>query len=253
MKKRVVLTLAVFLLLLLASCGKKPPVNTDATQTSAPPDSSAATVETTAPFSETTASSSVSVAEYDTVQRTLKSGALDCAYEVLTVGDPETDELLYSLADEMLAVYLPNASSLEREGGSAAYTAKLSDIYLDEKLISAAFCGEYSIFTEDGGESRGEVYYTVNIDREHDKLLSAGDIVADFDKMKAALTDGSFSGIPEVGLLSQYRPEYDIYPYVRFDADDFYVNITETGVTETNTEYSISRADASVFLAEAYR
>lgn len=251
MKKRVALTLAVLLLLLLVSCGKKTPAVTDDAQTSEPPATSD-TSATTASSTETT--SPDPTPEYDTVLRTLKSGALDCAYDVLTVGDAETDASLYRFADEMLVAYLPNASSLEKEGGSATYTAKLADIYLGETLISAAFRGEYAVLTEDGGESRGEVYYTVNIDRESGRLLSVSDIVSDFDKLKDALTDGKFTGgTPSADLLAQYRPEYDIYPYVRFDEENFYVNVTETGVTETNTEYSIPRADAADFLAARYR
>ena len=38
-----------------------------------------------------------------------------------------------------------------------------------------------------------------------------------------------------------------------FYKDCFAVEIVSPGVTETNTEYSISRADAADFLAEAYR
>ena len=250
MKKRVALTLAVLLLLLLMSCGKKTPAETDGTQTSALPESS-----------DTSASTDLSAAttapdptpEYDLVLRTLKSGALDCTYDILTLGNAETDEALAAFADEMLSYCLPNLSSLEKEGGSASYTAKLDEIYFGEALISAAFRGEYAILAEDG-ESRGEVYYTVNIDRESGRLLSVGDIVVDFDKLKVALTDGKFTGgAPSADLLAQYRPEYDIYPYVRFDEDHFYVNVTETGVTETNTEYGILRTDAADFLAARYR
>ena len=60
-------------------------------------------------------------------------------------------------------------------------------------------------------------------------------------------------GAPSAADLAQYRPEYDMYPYFRFDKENFYVGINFPGVTETNTEYSISRADAADFLAEAYR
>ena len=112
----------------------------------------------------------------------------------------------------------------------------------------------YTIINEDGRETRGEVYYTVNVDRASGRLLSGGDIVTDFDALSAALTGGSFKpGAPSAADLAQYRPEYDMYPYFRFDADNFYVGINFPGVTETNTEYSISRADAADFLAEAYR
>ena len=92
------------------------------------------------------------------------------------------------------------------------------------------------------------------MDRASGRLLSGSDIVTDFDALSAALTGGRFKpGAPSADDLAQYRPEYDMYPYFRFDKENFYVGINFPGVTETNTEYSISRADAADFLAEAYR
>lgn len=250
MKKTIAFLLALALAAAFCACKKKPAETSDASA------SGTVVTEPTVPVtSDTSATTEVTETPgYDIVQRTEKSAALDAAYGILALGDAKTDAALEAYADEMFASYVPNASSLAAEGGSATYAAQLAEIYTDAKLVSASFVGMYTITSEDGRETRGEVYYTVNVDRASGRLLSGGDIVTDFDALAAALTGGRFApGAPSADDLAQYRPEYDMYPYFRFDADNFYVGINFPGVTETNTEYSIARADAADFLAEAYR
>lgn len=250
MKKTIALLLAFALAAAFCACKRKPVETSDSSASG-----TSVTEPTTPAASDTSATTEVSEPkDYDVVQRTEKSAALDVAYGILALGDAKTDAALEAYADEMFVSYVPNASSLAAEGGSAAYAAQLAEIYTDAKLVSASFVGIYTITNEDGRETRGEVYYTVNVDRASGRLLSGGDIVTDFDALSAALTGGRFKpGAPSADDLAQYRPEYDMYPYFRFDKENFYVGINFPGVTETNTEYSISRADAADFLAEAYR
>ena len=250
MKKTIAFLLALALAAALCACKKRPAETSDST-----PSGTVGTEPTAPAASDTSATTEVpAVRDYDIVQRTEKSAALDAAYGILALGDAKTDAALEAYADEMFASYVPNASSLADEGGSATYAAQLAEIYTDEKLVSASFVGMYTITNEDGRETRGEVYYTVNVDRASGRLLSGGDIVTDFDALAAALTGGSFKpGALRADDLAQYRPEYDMYPYFRFDKENFYVGINFPGVTETNAEYAISRADAADFLAEAYR
>ena len=235
MKKTIAFLLALALAAAFCACKRKPVETSDSTP------SDTVVTEPTAPAASETSATTTDTAQppaFDTVQRTEKSAALDAAYGILALGNAKSDAALEAYADEMFASYVPNASSLADEGGSATYTAQLAESYADETLISASFVG----------------MYTVNVDRASGRLLSGGDIVTDFDALSAALTGGRFTpGAPSAADLAQYRPEYDMYPYFRFDADNFYVGINFPGVTETNTEYSISRADAADFLAEAYR
>ena len=251
MKKTIAFLLALALAAAFCACKRKPVETSDSSA------SGTSVTEPTTPATSETSATTTDTAQppaFDIVQRTEKSAALDAAYGILALGNAKTDAALEAYADEMFASYVPNASSLADEGGSATYAAQLAESYADETLISASFVGMYTIINEDGRETRGEVYYTVNVDRASGRLLSGGDIVTDFDALSAALTGGRFApGAPSADDLAQYRPEYDMYPYFRFDADNFYVGINFPGVTETNTEYSISRADAADFLAEACR
>lgn len=251
MKKTIAFLLALALAAAFCACKKKPAETSDST-----PSDTVVTEPTVPATTDTSATTTDTAAPpaFDIVERTEKSAALDAAYGILALGNAKTDAALEAYADAMFASYVPNASSLADEGGSATYAAQLAESYADETLISASFVGMYTITNEDGRETRGEVYYTVNVDRASGRLLSGGDIVTDFDALAAALTGGRFApGAPSADDLAQYRPEYDMYPYFRFDKDNFYVGINFPGVTETNTEYSISRADAADFLAEAYR
>lgn len=251
MKKIISILTALALLFALGACKRGHAETSDTT----PPDTSvtAPTAPVTTASSETATDTSA-VPPYDTVRRTVSSSALDCAYDILTLRDEKTDAALAATADEAFATYVPNVSSLEAEGGSATYTADLAEIYVDAKWISASFTGSYTVTGADGREARGDVYYTVNVDRESGKLLSGGDIVTDFDALAKALADGKFTpGAPDADALAQYRPEYDIYPYFRADGTHFYVGISVPGVTEVCTEYAIPRADAADFLAPAYR
>lgn len=251
MRRTFAFLLAVFLMLGFAACKKKPAVTTDSGTYA--PDSSMTTVSDTSASSDTTALE-VEMPPYDLVRHSVQTAALDCTYDVLTLGNAETDAALAAFAEEIFVGYLPNASSLAEAGGSAVYTAELAEIYFEKRLVSAAFAGTYAVTAEDGRETRGEVYYTVNVDRASGRLLSGGDLVVDFDMLADMLVGGRFSPAAlSADDLAQYRPEYDIYPYFRLDAENFYVGVNFPGVAETNSEYAISRADAAAFLAAAYR
>lgn len=251
MRRTIAFLLAVLLTLGFAACGKKPAVTSDSGTSASDP---IVTTETDAPASSDTTASAVEKPAYDLVRHSTQTAALDCSYDVLTLGDAEIDAALAAFAEEIFVGYLPNASSLAEAGGSAVYTASLAEIYADDALVSASFVGSYAVTAEDGRETRGEVYYTVNVDRTSCRLLSGGDLVTDFDALADMLIGGRFSpGALTADDLAQYRPEYDIYPYFRLDAEHFYVGVNFPGVTETNREYAVLRADAAEFLAAAYR
>ena len=235
--------LCVALCVVFCACNRKdPPVTT---QTAVTTDPVVTTTQTAEP------SSALSFAT-ETVVPSLGKGVA-VSYEVLTTGDADLDALLKKAAETEFARYIPNASSVASDGGSADYTAKMTSFYADETVICATFAGEYSLFYEDsiGSGESGEVFYTVLADPTAKKLLTAADIVSDFDKLKAAFVDGKFTAFgapPYAENLAQYRTEYGIYPYVSLDADHFYLFITESGMDGYTTEYSIARADASDFL-----
>ena len=251
MKKTIAFLLALALAAAFCACKRKPVETSDssASGTSVTEPTTPATSETSATTEDTTTEP-----DYTFEWHMEITDALDCRYMVLRIGDPETDAALEALAAEMFASYVPNASSLASEGCSAVYDVRCAEDYADDKLISAFFGGTYTVTSADGRETNGNVYYTVHVDRASGRLLSGADFITDFDALVQALTAGKFSpGIPSADDLAQYRPEYDIYPYCMFYKDRFAVEIVSPGVTETNTEYSISRADAADFLAEAYR
>lgn len=185
--------------------------------------------------------------------------AVQISYAVLKTGDAALDEILLTEAKNELSKYIPNASSISKEGGEAEYTVTAASVYTDERLLSAIFTGSYAVYAAGGSaeETNGEVFYTVNIDLAERELLGGGDIFSDFSAFITAFTDGKFEGgerdADYASLIAPYRPEYGIYPYVCFDNEYFYVNITETGVTETNTLYKIARTDAAVFLDADFR
>ncbi len=185
--------------------------------------------------------------------------AVQISYAILKTGDAALDEVLLTEAKNELAKYIPNASSISEEGGEAEYTVTATSVYTDERLLSAIFTGSYTVYSAGGSadETSGEVFYTVNIDLAERELLGGDDIFSDFSAFITAFTDGKFEGgesnADYASLIAPYRPEYDIYPYVCFDSEYFYVNITETGVTETNTLYKIARTDAAVFLDADFR
>ncbi len=175
------------------------------------------------------------------------------SYAVLQTGDADLDALFRKAAESEFARYIPNASSIASDGGSAEYTAEMTSFYADDTVICATFSGEYALFYEDstGFEESGDVFYTVLVDPAAKKLLTTADIVGDFAALQAAFADGKFTAFgapPYADDLSQYRTEYGIYPYVSLDADYFYLFITESGMDGYTTEYSISRADADDFL-----
>ena len=248
MKKIIWLCLAVCLL--LCACKKTdPPVTTDAVTT---PD---CTVKTTEQSTVTEPLETVYAVEK--VSPALGEGVA-VNYEVLTTEDADLDELLKKAAEAEFSRYIPNASSVADNGGSADYTVELTRFYADETLICATFEGSYSLYYADGAgsEESGDVFYTLLIDPVTKKMLSSADIVRDFAGLKAAFADGKFAAFgaaPYAENIAQYRTEYGIYPYVALDADYFYLYITESGMNEYTTEYSISRADANDFLNENFQ
>ena len=145
MKKTIAFLLALALAAAFCACKRKPVETSDST-----PSDTVATEPTAPATSETSATTEVSeTKDYDVVQRTEKSAALDAAYGILALGNAKTDAALEAYADEMFASYVPNASSLADEGGSATYTAQLAESYADETLISASFVGMYTIIHDD--------------------------------------------------------------------------------------------------------
>ena len=240
MKKLVWISLV--LCVLLCACKKDPPVTTDTVITTDP------TVMTVQPTEQPIELSFAA----ETVAPSLGKGVA-VSYEVLTTGNADLDALFAKAAEAEFARYIPNASSVSADGGSVDYTVEMTSFYADETVICASFAGAYSRFYEDsfGSEEGGDVFYTVLVDPVANKLLTAVDIVSDFEKLKTAFNDGKFTAFgaePYADDLSQYRTEYGIYPYVSLDADSFYLFITESGMDGYTTQYSISRADASDFL-----
>ena len=246
MKK--LLLVGFLLCILLCACTRKDaPVTTGDMTTTAPADVTTQGAETTAVqpdgLSFTVRTETPSLGKGVAVQ-----------YEVLTCGDADLDELLLQVAERELARYIPNASSVSANGGSADYTVKLVRMYVDDTIVSAEFSGEYSLFYEDsfGMEESGEFVYTVLVDPKAKKLLTTADVVSDFDKLKQAYADGKFSpyGPPYAKDLDQYQVEYGIYPYIYLDEEFFWLYITEyvDGVGNWGTTYSMPRADAADFL-----
>lgn len=241
MKKLVWLCAA--LCVVFCACHRNdPPVTTDETVTTDPAVTTAQTTERAAEL----------FFAAKTVSPSLGKGVA-VSYEVLTTGDADLDELVKKAAETEFARYIPNASSVSANGGSADYDVKMESFYADETLICASFSGSYSLFYEDsmGAEESGDVFYTVLVDPKAKKLLSSADIVSDFGKLKEMFAEGKFAAFgtpPYADDLSQYRTEYGIYPYVSLDADNFYLYISEDGMDGYTTQYSIPRSDASDFL-----
>lgn len=235
----------------LGACQKTPVVTTaEATTVTTP----RVTVQTTEPIVTQPIEPEFTIV---TVSPNLGAGVA-VSYEVLKTGDEALDDLLAKAAATEFARHIPNASSVSANGGSADYYVKMTGCYADDSIIAAIFGGEYSLFFEDGSgaEENGDVFYTVLIDPTEKKLLDSADIVSDFDKLKQAFADGKFAafGIPPYAEdLTQYRTEYGIYPYVSFDADNFYLYISASGMSEFTTQYSIPRVDARDFLNEKYQ
>lgn len=212
------------------------------------------------PASESTTTGQPLAPVYSVETETPDLGAsVQISYAVLKTGDEALDEVLLTQAKNELSKYIPNVSSIAAEGGEAQYSVTAKSVYTDERLLSAVFTGSYTVYSLGGSadETGGEVFYTVNIDLRERELLDGGDIFDDFAAFVRAFTDGKFEGGAQdadyAALIAPYRAEYGIYPYVCFDKDYFYVNITETGVTETNTLYKIPRADTAAFLDEDFR
>lgn len=212
------------------------------------------------PASESTAAGQPLAPVYSVETETPDLGAsMQISYDVLRTGDEALDEALLTQAKNELSKYIPNVSSISAEGGEAQYSVTAKSVYADERLLSAIFTGSYTVYSLGGSadEIRGDIFYTANIDLRERELLDSGDIFDDFSAFVRAFTDGKFEGGTQdtdyAALIVPYRAEYGIYPYVCFDKDYFYVNITETGVTETNTLYRISRADADTFLDADFR
>lgn len=212
------------------------------------------------PSSESTAAGQPLAPVYSVETETPDLGAsMQISYAVLKTGDEALDEVLLTQAKNELSKYIPNVSSIAAEGGEAQYNVTATSVYTDERLLSAVFTGSYTVYSRGGSadETSGDVFYTANIDLRERELLDGGDIFDDFAAFVQAFTDGKFEGGAQdadySALIAPYRAEYGIYPYVCFDKDYFYVNITETGVTETNTLYRISRADADTFLDADFR
>lgn len=246
MKK--LLLVSFLLCILLCACTRKDPsVTTGDMTTIAPADVTTEGVETTAlqpdGLSFTVRTETLSLGKGVAVQ-----------YDVLTCGDAELDELLLQLAERELARYIPNASSVSANGGSADYTVKLARLYTDDTIVSAEFSGEYSLFYEDsfGMEESGSVLYTVLVDPKSKKLLTTADVVNDFAKLKQAYADGRFApyGLPYAKDLDQYQVEYGIYPYVYLDDGLIWLYITEyvDGIGNWGTAYSMPREEAADFL-----
>lgn len=260
MKKILILSLA--LSLALCACGKNKPAQTTGAVTTPEPVVTipmAATTEditiTDAP--ETTAGTDMHPA-YTAVKETPEYGdGVTVEYDVLTLDDEEIDQLLKAEADAALARHIPNISSVSADGGNADYYSVMSSLYNGGNIVSAVFNGAYSVSYGTGAasESRGIVLYTVNIDKESGELLDGGDIIADFDKMTAMFETGAFTAQgaePYASDLSQYRTEYGIYPYVSMDENNFYLYVSESGVSEFYTAYSISLEEAGEFLNVKY-
>ena len=234
MKKLLILTLA--LCVMLCACKKNTPAETTAETTAEP------TVTTTA---ETTV---ITTAEETTAPIVTEivpdyGSDVDVKYEVLTLDDEELNAILDARSADILASYIPNIPSKTNFGGSAEYNVKLESMYKSEKILSAVFSGTYAIYY-DNSEEGGEVLYTVNIDRATGKILSTSDIV-DFDKMVEAFKNGRFDVSPD---FSQYSSAYEIYPYVYLDEGRITVCVTRSGMYEEVLRYSISYSDAQDFL-----
>ena len=184
--------------------------------------------------------------EVKAVSPALGNGVL-ASYEVLTTGDTDLDALLEAEAADILARYIPNASSIADLGGTAEYSVKATSIYESEKIISAVFSGSYAIYYENS-EAGGDVLYTVNIDPATNRILETPDVV-EYAKMVEAFQSGRFDVKPD---FSQYDPAYGIYPYVSLETVEgntrLGVYITKGGMYEEVLGYYISLQDATDFL-----
>ncbi|MBQ4556041.1 MAG: hypothetical protein IJA60_00155 [Clostridia bacterium] len=266
MKKLLITYLA--LCVVLSACGNTPvettePVVTTTEKvvtvpfaTTAPEETTTEEIETTEITTEVTVPSVVPEGEeYTIIRQNPKFGDnVVVEYDVLALGDTDIDGLIIAEAEIALSSCIPNISSVSIDGGSADYYSEAESVYVGDGIISAVFKGEYAVsYKGAASESRGIAFYTVNIDKESGKILHGKDIVSDFAKLSDAFAAGKFTAQgdePYASDLSQYRTDYDIYPYLSFDEDNLYLYIFESGVNEFYTTYSISLEDASEFLVD---
>lgn len=172
---------------------------------------------------------------------------MDVHYEVLITDDEELNQLLEQAGAAEMARYIPNASSVQENGGTAEYDVVMSSIYKGEEIISAVFSGRYAIYYENSEEG-GEVLYTVNIDPKTGRILTTPDII-DYEKMVEAFRSGRFDASPD---FSPYNGAYGIYPYVSIEAVNgdkrLCVYVAKSGMYEEVLGYYIPLGDASDFL-----
>lgn len=225
------LGLCVFVAVYFAKRGADLPAAPESTAPAATGEITLTVEETTAPF------------PVQNVEVTLPISDAEIRFEKIETEDEALDETLSAMAEEIFRAYVPNAASLSASGAEIRYDAKLLQSCRRGRIYSAVFGGAYSVYDENGaGGAEGEIFYTVNIDTENMRLLALPDWI-DVDAMYAAFADGKFTPCGEKTAadesLSQYPPEYGIYPYVYLDGDDFCLNITQSGVYEENIQYKL--------------
>lgn len=186
------------------------------------------------------------------VEVTLPISAADVHVENIDTEDEALDAALAAMAQEIFRAYIPNAASLAAAGADIRYDAKMRGAYRYGRIYSAVFGGSYAVYDENGaGADEGEIFYTVNIDTEKMKLLALTDWV-DVSAMYRAFEDGRFvpagsKAIADVSL-SQYPPEYGIYPHVYLADGCFCLNIEQSGAYTENVQYKLPLAEADFIL-----